>query len=234
MILDYVNTTKIKNNDYITRRIQEFRTAFNLTGNETPVEVSSKSMTLPERHEYAALTGVVAKEILPVADIDIFSLLGMKKEDGSQRWAMVNPNFRITETNGAVTVEYVSTINTWFGSKEKFCRYHVQDNSGQNIGVISLADKKLYRSNGYHILNYKCPVGGFPILPQRIRDLLKSKAVQDCVMTSVLYQPSGWEDRVYIAPNPDPALLVRKTWDDPWQCVAVWGHDGPNIQEFTS
>lgn len=233
MILDYIDTTSVQANRYAVQRTREFAEEFGLHGTENSHILEQKGMTAPERQEYIQLRERMEKDALPVADIDLFSLLAMNRPDGNPRWAMVNPMHATANLNGGVwsiklggwrksvvTRQYAVLANESF-------RYHP---------LLIDVTQKLLTSRSHQQFGgcqYIEAASGFPLLPKRIRELVQSKAVRECFACAILYQPTGWSEPKFQVPDPDPALLVRKTQKDQWQCAAVWGHDGPNIMEFT-
>ncbi len=67
---------------------------------------------------------------------------------------------------------------------------------------------------------------GFVLLPQAARDICeqyKDKAE----WIGVLYQPASWQ-----VIGKDPAIVAKFPGSDSVRCLAVWGHDGPAIEEF--
>lgn len=240
MILDYIDTSNIDRGIVINTRIEEFVREYNLKGTENDLcYLQNKEMTEPEKAEYISL--VQKKEVnqAPVANIDLYSLLRMTRADGLPKWSLVNPRILVGNINGGVWFSGWWRRN--FENIDPSKRRYVVCNNSNGHGTAQrtcLSLNKTLEINDVWESNFRgyslTPKSGFPILPKRIRELLQSTAVANSHCTAILYQPTGWGEPVYHTPDPDPALLIRKTDKHPFQCVAVWGHDGAQIQEFTS
>jgi len=222
MILDHVDDSRTKQVAAISSRIAEFRSRYG----ESP---QTEDMTRPEQQEYESLTSVELQNDLALAQIDLYGLMRMRRPDGFPRWALANPNSELGLINGATIRR-----NGWWRTMEP--EFHVLTNSTRgHYVVVCPFESKLTTGNRArfeHGEKIYGPKGGFPVLPQRIRELISLPAVQKCHTTAVLYQPTGWEELKHAVPDPDPALLVKRYADSEFECLAVWGHDGPHIKEF--
>lgn len=186
-------------------------------------------MTAPEKQEIRRL-----KERLRIlqsggVNIDLGMILKEQREKEVPRWSIANPRYPLSEKNGGVSVSFSGD----------FTHGYMANNASQH-GVFT--SNSTYDSiqprmlRGYHwsFLEPKVlsPVGGFPVLPAKVRSLLHSRAVRKSYAHLILYQPTKWDRLAPVPKDPDPALIVRWTEDSPWKCLAVWGHDGPHIEEF--
>lgn len=229
MILEYVEKTNHVRNECLNDFMQEF----NLTGSETFEEINSTGMLKPEIEAYLEVLSLNC----PFPKIDIYSLLGMKRTNGDPLWAFVNPNHNISGFNGA----FVDDRNLEMYYKEKKDTrsarspktFLVAGERGHYKG-ISL-DHKLFGET-YNLEDYlkgskyKMPSGGFPLVPKNVRKLISSYILKTADVVGVLYMPTSW-DEIVLPEKKDPALVFAK--NNQFYCAAVWGHDGPNIMEFT-
>lgn len=180
-------------------------------------------MTEPERQEMDRLKSRLAILQTGGAKIDLGMILAEKRDVNIPRWSLANPAYGLSDVNGSVGFDGGG-----------FTHYY-KTNRASEVSTVRGSDEihhGLSPSMSFRIQRYYVPVGGFPILPQRIRSLLNTKAVRRAFASLILYQPTEWTSLVPTPKNPDPALIVRWTQDSPWKCLAVWGHDGPHIEEF--
>jgi hypothetical protein len=220
MLLDYITEIKSDSLGVARERLDEFGRAGRLSS--------------AELQEQRKLERVVELASIPVADIDLYSIMSMRRPDGMPKWSLVNPNTEIGRQNGAAWKR-----GWWRRKSSPFTEFAVR--AGTRIGqydnaiwdVIDIASKNLMRVGHMDHMGsvVSVPSGGFPVLPLRIRSLINMCAKCDTV--AVLYQPTAWGEPIVSRPDPDPALLVRKTENHPYQVLAVWGHDGPQIKEFS-
>ena len=224
-ILDFVDTANIRTSHVTNVRVQEFHQAIPGLSRAISDEAAKQLMTAAEWQEYVSVRTATKAGRLPAADIDLYSLLSMRRKDGLPLWSLVNPKWSTGNVNGGC----------WSGSwldPSRYSRFVTLSNQGSCL-MLNI-DKRTERWMSPHDLagRSRSPLGGFPILPPRIRELLQSEAVQNCSAAVILYQPNAWSQVVHKAPNPDPALLIKRHAEQPFQCLAVWGHDGPLIHEF--
>lgn len=153
--------------------------------------------------------------------IDLMALLSQRSKDGNFRWTVANPGFPVWEGNGCRTRQGVVRIQTIDRSRD-----YQAEALGLYFGCQSISVE--IQSDGQRDRNMVPQ--GFPAIPASVREIYRNrKSHKDTDIIAVLYQPDAWE----LKPEPvDPALVIRYVGNPQWYCLAVWGHDGPNIMEF--
>ena len=239
MLKDYVDRKAVARSQTAARELEKFS------------GIADDSLFPAERSDRDTLRLIAKKDTLPTVSIDLHALLMMSRPDGLPLWTIASPYSLISRTNGCCQryVSYTNKTKFWFEYREEQeGRGFSVDNSPYYVGngvrsqVVNVrvwgGDRAGVEYNTTAVQSSKyqpiVPTVGFPVLPQRIRELLRTPEIQKCVTVAVLYQPMSWESLPIESPDPDPALLVRKTHSDVFECVAIWGHDGAQIQEFTT
>lgn len=185
-------------------------------------ELRGRKLTPEEKRKYKDLCKIKIDASGKCPIIDMIKLLACSTSDGMPVWTVMNPYYKISKSNG------------WFANRQtSFGRaFAVKNNrwyDGSTIidfGLNSHLSYKRYPHTWYS------PEGNFPTLPDRVRELIWSKPFKSAYCVGLVYQPTKWVGNPTHIPAPDPAIVVRWTSTDVWHCAAVWGHDGPRIQEF--
>lgn len=217
-LLDIVDKSSVEINK---QELAECRERLQAMGNS--------KLTVPEKQEKARLEGRVKVLQRGGPRIHIQGLLGYRHREsgvsssrGYPVWTIVNPYKRIRQSNGGAAL----------GSLKERAEISVANN-GWFFPGVSTVNSALQDSDSDDWKKFwAVPVGGFPTLPTRVRELLWSREVRSAYCTGILYQPETWNEKKVAKPSPDPALVVRWDAEDHWHCLAVWGHDGPRIEEF--
>ena len=137
--------------------------------------------------------------------IDLKALLGQRDAKRRPVWTVANPLWPVSTCNGDV------------------------EDDGDVCVKIS-AGKFTRISTGKQILdgNTNVTPTGIPPLPQEARDIVNNDRLQSYAKwIGVLYQPDGWSERK------DPAIVVE--WEalpGEYFCLAIWGGDRSQIEEF--
>jgi hypothetical protein len=209
-IMDEISSALLKNDSVasddeirlVEYKIEEIQEA---TKNPFPAEIPSIEKLLEE--ENLALRKLKAKGRVQGRKIDLIKLLNLKNKNGDLRWMIADPRRELGQFNGA----YYPKRGTIYSSYREIDIHPVSERNIFDFReVIHVAE-------------------GFPILPQRIRDMIKTlRDAGDCSMIAVLFQPKLW--RKY---KEDPALIVEyKDLPGEYYALAIWGGDRPEIEEF--
>lgn len=149
--------------------------------------------------------------------IDLFGLLKMRTAKGMPVWSFVSPYYALVDS-------YI------FGNGD----YTIPEND-HGYGSIPIALRTRVEIDGYGD-NYKLTAKSFPILPDRVREMVNDKDNRSkSKFMGVLYKQEDWAITKAPEQPRDPALIVQ--WRDVpgYFCLAIWGReDRPQIQEFTN
>lgn len=225
MIMDYISTKNLEDISLLKQRIAEYESNLEFTDND---KLKVKTVSQAEVQEYHQLKSLVDTTSLVTAKIDLLSLLKMRKPNGQPKWALVNPYYTTQAWNGGYF------RSGWMSRRHD--QIVIGKGREKQCDILTIKKDSIIYKSGWKVPEGRCliPNGGFPSLPKRIKELILSKEVQDAYSVAILYQPLSWTEEYLVKiPDPDPALLIRKTARHLFECLAVWGYDGPQIQEFT-
>lgn len=144
--------------------------------------------------------------------IDLLGLLSQRRSNGDWRWTVASPFGEINRGNGCRLpdgrVMVITAGNRWSETLKVKTRWIDR--------TLTLVDEVV--------------PSGFPILPDKVRQICKDN-LSKVFWIGVLYQPDAWKPAPVVI---DPAVVCVFKDGDPndYRCLAVWGHDGPNIMEF--
>jgi hypothetical protein len=142
--------------------------------------------------------------------IELIDLLSQRDKANAPIWTIVDPAREIGSTNGQVTREGYVRIQPIIRTIEPY-----------RLGYQYL---ETHRSCNKH-----CIPSGIPSLPQKARSIITNFRIRRlATWIGVLFQPDTWYEA-----NPDPAIVVEwKDLPNEYFCLAIWGSDRPNIEEF--
>jgi hypothetical protein len=185
-------------------------------------EMRGRRLTPEEKRKFRQIAKVQSDASGKCPVIDMVKLLHCSTPDGMPVWTVVNPYYRIGKGNG------------WFANRQtSYARaYFVRNNRWYNGSSLIYFGHTTHLPYTAYSNSWFRPDGNFPTLPDRIRELLWSTPIKRAYSVGLVYQPGQWVGQPKQKAAPDPALVVRWTSTDVWHCRAVWGHDGPRIQEF--
>jgi hypothetical protein len=134
--------------------------------------------------------------------IDLKALLGQRDAKRRPIWTVANPLQPIDTYNGCVK------------------------NDG-DVLVQGKGTRRISTGKATHSGKDFVPTG-FPALPDKARKIIRNERLQQyAAWIGVLYQPDGWAEKK------DPAVIVE--WTDlpgEYFCLAIWGGDRAQIEEF--
>lgn len=148
-------------------------------------------------------------------EIDLISLLRMRTKSNMPTWSLVSPQHPIKESfvrgTGTYSIPRIE-IDSMYG-------YRLEINTGKTIPGLVYYEHALYPKS-------------FPVLPDKVREMIRQYKY-DTVFMGILYKESDWEIAEVPKAVPDPALIVQwKGIEDKYFCLAIWGGDRSEIQEF--
>lgn len=142
--------------------------------------------------------------------IELIDLLRQRDEANAPIWTIVDPVREISSTNGQVTREGYVRIEPVTKTIEP--------------GRLNYHYLKTYRSCSKNYIP-----SGIPSLPQEARSIITNFKIRRLAnWIGVLFQPDTWYED-----NPDPAIVAEwRAMPNEYFCLAIWGGDKPNIEEF--
>lgn len=209
-IMDEISSALLENDPVASDdeiRLAEYKIEEIQEATKTPFPAEIPSIEKLLKEENLVLRKLKAKGRVQGRKIDLIKLLNLKNQNGDLRWMIADPRIELSQFNGA----YYPKRGT---IESSFKEINIHPKQERNIldfrEVIHVAE-------------------GFPILPQRIRDMIKTvQETDNCSMITVLFQPKMW--RKY---KEDPALIVEyKDLPGEYYALAIWGGDRPEIEEF--
>lgn len=225
MILDYVDRESIKKNR---------NEADSLYTTMESLKKIGKKLTPPEQQEFIRIRDEFSVRKMGGASIDINMILSERRSDYSPRWTIASPYYEISSSNGSVEAGYFRGNPSWRfwlkrPSRKWFPRQGSDSFSSVDISLKPTDENHQFSSRPGTVF---IPIGGYPLLPNRIREIIESSEIKKAYDVGLIYQPKQWAVFESIPADPDPALIVRWNKESEWKCIAVWGHDGPHIEEF--